>query len=465
MLAGNSGNNRLDGGADNPMAPPSVDTARFAGAVGDYTIRRVDNVTTTWIVTDTAPGVNGDDGSDTLANIEKVSFVNGGTLLTVSQLIGALFDSNLAADTVAQGAAVGTAVGITGSAVQAVAYSLASNIGGHFQINAASGVVTVANGAFTAPTHDITIRATSADSSFTEKVFTVAVTGNAPPTNAAPTAVTLANATAALSENTSTAAHIKVADILVTDPDGGSNTLALTGADAGFFLIDGTGLFLKAGVTLDFEAKQSYSVQVTVDDGSVGTTPDATSSTYTLAISNVSPETIFGTVFANTLIGGSDKDRIFGLAGNDRLFGLGNNDTLTGAAGNDILTGGLGVDTLIGGLGRDVMTGGGQRDIFDFNLVGETGKNFLTRDVIKDFSHAQGDDIDVSTIDAKAGVPLNQKFTFIGQGAFAGVKGQLHYKFAGANTIVEGDVNGDKIADFQIELTGHKVLTFGDFIL
>ncbi len=31
--------------------------------------------------------------------------------------------------------------------------------------------------------------------------------------------------------------------------------------------------------------------------------------------------------------------------------------------------------------------------------------------------------------------------------------------------MVEGDINGDKVADFQIELTGLKALTKGDFIL
>ena len=30
---------------------------------------------------------------------------------------------------------------------------------------------------------------------------------------------------------------------------------------------------------------------------------------------------------------------------------------------------------------------------------------------------------------------------------------------------MEGDIDGNKLADFQIELTGHKVLTAGDFIL
>ncbi len=153
-----------------------------------------------------------------------------------------------------------------------------------------------------------------------------------------------------------------------------------------------------------------------------------------------------GNVFSNTLLGNGGKNILSGLGGNDALNGMGN------------------ADKLIGGPGRDVMTGGGNRDVFDFNSIGETGKTLPTRDVIRDFSHAQGDDIDLSTIDAMTGVG-NQKFAFIGQSAFSGAKGELRYKFAGAATLVEGDVNGDKQADFRIELTGHKLLVQGDFIL
>ena len=48
--------------------------------------------------------------------------------------------------------------------------------------------------------------------------------------NQAPTAVALANATTSLDENTSTAADVKVADIVVTDDGLGTNNLGLTGA-------------------------------------------------------------------------------------------------------------------------------------------------------------------------------------------------------------------------------------------
>ena len=56
---------------------------------------------------------------------------------------------------------------------------------------------------------------------------------------------------------------------------------------------------------------------------------------------------------------------------------------------------------------------------------------------------------------------------FIGVGAFTGVAGQLRYVASALNqvTVVEGDINGDSVADFQLTLFGNLVLAAGDFIL
>ena len=108
--------------------------------------------------------------------------------------------------------------------------------------------------------------------------------------NAAPTALTLNNQVNSLAENTGTASRLKVADISITDDGLGTNTLALTGADAAFFEVDSGGLYIKAGTVLDFETKPSYAVTVTVDDTSVGATPDA-SVNFTLNLTDVVNET------------------------------------------------------------------------------------------------------------------------------------------------------------------------------
>ena len=104
--------------------------------------------------------------------------------------------------------------------------------------------------------------------------------------NQAPTTVVLNNQVNAIAENTSTAAHIKVADVAITDDGLGTNNLSVTGPDAGSFEIDGIALFIKAGTILDFETKTSYSVTVNVDDTTVGATPDATTS-FTLDVTDI----------------------------------------------------------------------------------------------------------------------------------------------------------------------------------
>ncbi|GAB6140152.1 hypothetical protein JCM14076_08810 [Methylosoma difficile] len=104
--------------------------------------------------------------------------------------------------------------------------------------------------------------------------------------NQAPTALTLNNQTSAILENTSTAVRVKVADIAITDDGLGTNNLALTGSDASFFEVDSTGLYIKAGTSLDFETKNSYSVTVNVDDASVGSTPDA-SANFTFSVTDI----------------------------------------------------------------------------------------------------------------------------------------------------------------------------------
>jgi uncharacterized protein YjiK len=108
--------------------------------------------------------------------------------------------------------------------------------------------------------------------------------------NQPPTSVALSSPTTSLAENTSTALRLKVAGIAITDDGLGTNTLQVSGVDAGAFEVDSTGLYIKAGTVLDFETKTSYSVTVEVDDTSVGATPDATVA-YALSITDVVIET------------------------------------------------------------------------------------------------------------------------------------------------------------------------------
>ena len=164
------------------------------------------------------------------------------------------------------------------------------------------------------------------------------------------------------------------------------------------------------------------------------------------------------------LIGTGAADKLYGkYAVADQIFGLAGNDTIFAASGSDVVA---------GGTGRDTMTGGANADRFDFDAAAETGRTAATRDIIKDFVH-NVDKIDLSTIDANGGGAGDAAFTFLAANgaAFTGAGAELRWvqvNPAGTvndKTIVEGDLNGDRVADFQIELTGLKVLTAGDFIL
>ena len=92
--------------------------------------------------------------------------------------------------------------------------------------------------------------------------------------------MTLSNVTASIAENTSTATHIKVADITISNDTSGTGTLGLTGADAGAFELVGNALYVKSGTVLDYEAKTSYAVTVTLTVGGVTVAGTA----YTLGV-------------------------------------------------------------------------------------------------------------------------------------------------------------------------------------
>ncbi|MFN9913561.1 MAG: beta strand repeat-containing protein, partial [Pirellulaceae bacterium] len=109
--------------------------------------------------------------------------------------VGPVSDSNAAANSLPENSANGTVVGITSSASDAdatnntITYSLDDSAGGRFTINSSTGVVTVANSSLlnfeAAPSHTITVRATSSDTSFSTANFTIALTD----VNEAPTCV------------------------------------------------------------------------------------------------------------------------------------------------------------------------------------------------------------------------------------------------------------------------------------
>ncbi|MGF6231159.1 Ca2+-binding RTX toxin-like protein [Inquilinus ginsengisoli] len=139
-------------------------------------------------------------------------------------------------------------------------------------------------------------------------------------------------------------------------------------------------------------------------------------------------------------------------------------ENLNGSNFADTLTGNGGANVLRGLAGRDTLSGGAGADRFVYGATSESAVG-VNRDMVTDFSQAQGDRIDLSLIDADTGTAGNQAFTFIGAGLYTGVAGQLRYSAVGGVTTIAGDVNGDGTSDFHIALTGTFALVAGDFVL
>jgi Ca2+-binding RTX toxin-like protein len=157
---------------------------------------------------------------------------------------------------------------------------------------------------------------------------------------------------------------------------------------------------------------------------------------------------------ADVVSGGTDIDNIFGGRGDDTLFGRDGNDVLRGDLDNDLLEGGAGVDLLFGGAGSD---------IFVFRTVAEIGLNSGARDRIFDFVSGE-DTLNFSPIDADDLVGGNQVFSFIGAADFTvGTQAQLRY--SASDGLVQGEVDGDGVADFSLQLTTRPDLFLNDLIL
>jgi Ca2+-binding RTX toxin-like protein len=227
---------------------------------------------------------------------------------------------------------------------------------------------------------------------------------------------------------------------------------------------------------------------------------------------------------ANKLEGGAGNDQLYGNGGNDNLGGGDGNDIIDGGAGMDFMRGGLGddiyyVDTIgdyisdpigggidtirsvvgiqlfdnienlelseyayngfacgnnlnnviransssneITGLGgADTLYGGAGTDTFKYiSLTDSAPLGQGLTDYIADFNEAEGDRIDLSRIDANVNVEGNQRFLFIGNNnAFVESWGAGQLRFNGG--FVEGDVNGDFVADFAIQVNASALTDF-----
>jgi predicted extracellular nuclease len=157
-------------------------------------------------------------------------------------------------------------------------------------------------------------------------------------------------------------------------------------------------------------------------------------------------------------------------AGVTILSTAGGGSTFTGTQAGETIKGGAGDDVLAGGLGADRVRGGAGADTFLFRSFDDMADQ--TRDRILDFSSAEGDTIDLSSIDADATLNGTQSLTFIGDAAFTGAGGSDYelrvVALTGGNASnyrVMIDLDHDSVADEIFLVTADAPLTEDDFVL
>jgi Ca2+-binding RTX toxin-like protein len=126
--------------------------------------------------------------------------------------------------------------------------------------------------------------------------------------------------------------------------------------------------------------------------------------------------------------------------------------------------GGAGDDTFIGGANDDELMGLGGADTFTY--LSKADSMVSLPDEILDFAVGT-DTIDLAGVDANDFVAGDSGFAFIGSSAFhLGNVGELRAEFDGTVWHVEGETNGDGVADFLILVTATTAapLTAGDFV-
>ena len=318
----------LDPGDGNPASVLSVgdtftaaDTVWWVATQGDVDAFRLANPQLGGVLPDVTFGYSVTD-TDGLSADATVTIA-----ITGQAAIGPVTDSDDAVGgAVAEGAADGTAVGITAQAIDAndfdtVTYSLDNDAGGRFAINPLTGIVTVADGTLldfeTATSHQITVRATSADTSFTTADFTIAVGDvNDQPVALSDRIITNITSGAVLA--------VPLSYFLANDTDADGDTLTLVSVAAGtggaVAIVGGEVQFTP---TTTFLGDPAASFTYTVDDGSGAANSSATGS---VSISAFNSDTLVGT------------------AGNDAILAGDGDDTLQGGGGNDLLSGGAGRD-------------------------------------------------------------------------------------------------------------------------
>ena len=116
------------------------------------------------------------------------------------------------------------------------------------------------------------------------------------------------------------------------------------------------------------------------------------------------------------------------------------------------------------GLIADSLTGGLGADHFVYAALTDSTVKAGGQDVITDFSHGDGDLIDLSALDADTADGADTAFHLV-DGDFTHHAGELIQTAQAGGYLVRGDVNGDGATDFALFVHTASTLIAADFVL
>ena len=174
------------------------------------------------------------------------------------------------AENTASGTNIGTAVSATDADNHFLSYSLSGTDAESFSIVSTSGQLqtSAALDYETKNAYSVTVSVSDGHDGWDRITVTINVTDVNEDPNNAPVFTDGTSTTRSIAENTASGTNIGTA-VAATDADNDTLTYTLSGTDAAAFSIVSTTGQLQTNAALDYETKTSYSVTITVSDGSL----------------------------------------------------------------------------------------------------------------------------------------------------------------------------------------------------
>jgi len=153
------------------------------------------------------------------------------------------------------------------------------------------------------------------------------------------------------------------------------------------------------------------------------------------------------------------------------IFGTSSNDKLKGTSADEVISGGYGGDRISGGGASSSLRSNaksrsdGGHDVFWYVRADSSLAKRGLRDVIADFG--SDDKIKLADVDANSLVEGDQAFTWIGDKKFARrhSAGELRIDYRNKCAVLQGDVDGNGKADFEVKLLGVGLFDSSNLLL